>query len=168
MIRLGARIAEGIQLSDYTPDMMPHAMQNVTAGLAKRETPINDFRVGNFWAFHVKEDPEISMYEARRERIWRGAIAAKYEHELRPHLDSDEEVQLVIDNWDNFFKAFYTRTGDIDNVPEEIVNSMIEGMSSTGGFDVIDRDLELGFDQSICYCFALVIVEAIWPMQMGW
>lgn len=50
MIRMGARVADGIQVSDFTPEMMPDAMENVNAGMAKREKPANDFRIGNFWA----------------------------------------------------------------------------------------------------------------------
>ncbi|MGI9290604.1 MAG: LLM class flavin-dependent oxidoreductase [Gammaproteobacteria bacterium] len=142
MIRAGARLADGIQLSDYTPDMMPEANENLAKGFEKREWPKDKFRVGNFWAWHIKKDEQASLKEARRELIWRGAIAGKSEHEIRPHVSSDEEVQLVIDNWDNFFKAFWTRSGDIDNVPEKIVNDMIDGMSSTGGLDAIDREIE--------------------------
>jgi hypothetical protein len=57
-------------------------------------------------------------------------------------VDSDEEVQLIIDNWDNFFKAFWTRSGEIDNVPEGIVNKLIAGMSSSGDHSDIDREVE--------------------------
>jgi hypothetical protein len=141
MIRMGARVADAIQLSDYTVDMMPIAMDNLEKGFAKREWPSDDFRLGNFWAWHIKQDKAASFKEARRELIWRGAIAAKYEHDIRPHVDSEEEVQLVIDNWDNFFKAFWTRSGDIDNVPAETVNKLIAGMSSAGDLHDIDREV---------------------------
>ena len=142
MIRMGARVADAIQLSDYTVDMMPEALENIHKGFEKREWPSDKFRVGNFWAWHIKEDEEAAFREARRELIWRGAIAGKNFAEIRPHVDSDEQVQLVIDNWDNFFKAFWTRSGDIDNVPDELVNQLIAGMSSTGGLDDIDREVE--------------------------
>jgi alkanesulfonate monooxygenase SsuD/methylene tetrahydromethanopterin reductase-like flavin-dependent oxidoreductase (luciferase family) len=142
MIRMGARIADGIQVSDFTPEMMPEAMENVQKGFAKREWPSENFRIGNFWAWHIKEDKAASFKEARRELIWRGAIAAKYDDEIRTHVDSDEEVQLIIDNWDNFFKAFWTRSGDIDNVPEETVNKLIAGMSSAGDINDIAREVE--------------------------
>ena len=142
MIRMGARIADGIQVSDFTVDMLPDAMNNVAKGLAKREQPADTFRVGNFWAFHIKQDIEKSMYEARRELIWRGAIAAKYEHDIAPHVDGADEVKRVIENWDNFFKAFWTRTGQIDNVPEKIVNDLIAGMSSAGDLSAMDREIE--------------------------
>ncbi len=142
MIRMGARIADAIQLSDYTVDMMPTAMENVAKGFEKREWPTDDFRLGNFWAWHIKEDRAASMKEARRELIWRGAIAGKFAHDIRPHVDSDDEVQMVIDNWDNFFKAFWTRSGDIDNVPNETVEKLIAGMSSAGDMSDIDREVE--------------------------
>jgi alkanesulfonate monooxygenase SsuD/methylene tetrahydromethanopterin reductase-like flavin-dependent oxidoreductase (luciferase family) len=142
MIRMGARIADGIQLSDFTVEMMPDAMENVKQGFEKREWPADNFRIGNFWAWHIKQDKAASMQEARRELIWRGAIAAKYDYDIRPHVDSDEEVQLIIDNWDSFFKAFWSRSGEIDNVPEETLQKLIAGMSSAGDVNDIDREVE--------------------------
>jgi alkanesulfonate monooxygenase SsuD/methylene tetrahydromethanopterin reductase-like flavin-dependent oxidoreductase (luciferase family) len=142
MIRMGARIADGIQVSDFTVEMMADAMENVQAGLEKRERPTDDFRVGNFWAWHIKKDRDVSMYEARRELIWRGAIVAKYEDELRAFTHNDDEVQLILDNWMNFLKAFWTRSGEIDGVPEDLVNRLIAGMSSAGDLDDLDREIE--------------------------
>ena len=142
MIRMGARLADGIQLSDFTVDMMPAAMENVGRGLAARSEPANDFRVGNFWAWHIKKDREVSMYEARRELIWRGAIAAKYENEIRPFCHDDEEVALVIDKYMNFLEAFWTRSGKIKEVPEDLVNRLIAGMSSAGDMNDLDGELE--------------------------
>lgn len=142
MIRMGARLADGIQLSDFTVDMVPEAMQNVRAGLEKRDRPADGFRVGNFWAFHIKKDREVSMYEARRELIWRGAIAAKNARDIAPHVDGEDEVQAVIDNWDNFFKAFWTRSGQIDGISPDIASRLIAGMSSAGDLDALDAEIE--------------------------
>jgi alkanesulfonate monooxygenase SsuD/methylene tetrahydromethanopterin reductase-like flavin-dependent oxidoreductase (luciferase family) len=135
MIRMGARVADGIQVSDFTVEMMPAAMNNVRAGLAKRAKPADEFRIGNFWAWHIKEDRDVSMYEARRELIWRGAVVAKMEDELRVFTKDDDEVQLILDNWMNFLKAYWTRSGEIDGVPEDLVNRLIAGMSSAGDLD---------------------------------
>ncbi len=142
MLRMGARLADGVQISDATPDMIPNAMENVRAGLAKREVAADNFRIGNFWAFHIKADKEVSYYEARRELIWRGAIAARYAHEIRPFCHDDDEVKLVIDKWDNFFKAFWTRSGKIDDVPEDLVNRLIRGMSSAGDLSQLDKEID--------------------------
>ena len=82
------------------------------------------------------------MYEARRELIWRGAIAGKYAQHIRPHVDSDEEVQQTLDHWDDMFKAYWTRSGQIENMPDNLVNRLIKGMSSAGGADAIDAEIE--------------------------
>ncbi|TDJ42682.1 MAG: LLM class flavin-dependent oxidoreductase [Gammaproteobacteria bacterium] len=142
MIQLGARIAEGIQLSDFTPDMMPAAMQNVHAGLAKRATPADDFRVGNFWAWHIKQDRAASMYEARRELIWRGAVVGMIKQDLMPHLHDEAEYDLMLENWDNFRIAFRNRSGNIEGVPDELVSRLIAGMSSAGDFSDIEKELD--------------------------
>jgi alkanesulfonate monooxygenase SsuD/methylene tetrahydromethanopterin reductase-like flavin-dependent oxidoreductase (luciferase family) len=142
MIRMGARVADGIQVSDFTVAMLPEAKQNIAAGLAKRDEPIDDFRFGNFWAWHIKEDHDASMYEARRELIWRGAVVGKEAELLKEFLHDDDEVKLVIDSWDIFHKANWTRSGNIEGVPEDIVNRLIAGLSSAGGLNSLDAELE--------------------------
>ncbi|MGI9309666.1 MAG: LLM class flavin-dependent oxidoreductase [Gammaproteobacteria bacterium] len=141
-IRMGARIADGIQLSDYTPDMMPEAMEYVNAGLAKRDNPIEDFRVGNFWAWHIKKDREASMYEGRRELIWRGGIIGQIRKDIRPHCHDEAEVDLVIEHWEELRIAFRNRSGKIDGIPNELVERLIHGMASAGDMGDIDREIE--------------------------
>ena len=142
MQRMGGRIADGVQVSDFTVEQMPEAMDHIRDGLARREQPADDFRIGNFWAWHIKEERAAAMYEARRELIWRGALVARQAHELRAFTNDDDEVQLVIDNWENFLKAYWTRTGEIDGVPDDLVTRLIDGMSSTGDLDDLERELE--------------------------
>jgi 5,10-methylenetetrahydromethanopterin reductase len=141
MIRMGAQCADGIQVSDFTVDMMPATIENVQAGFERRgETPA-DFRLGNFWAWHVKADREASLWEARRELIWRGAIVGKEEHILRKFCHDDEELRVIMDNWENFRKAFWTRSGQIDGVPPDLITRLIEGLSSAGDLDDLDREI---------------------------
>jgi len=142
MIRAGARLADGVFLSDYTVEMMPAAIENLDEGFARREWPKDNFRLNNFWAWHIKNDKEKSRIEGNNELIWRGAIAAKYAHHIRPHVDSDEEVQLIIDNWDSFLQAFWKRDGEIPNVPEETTTKLLDGMSSWGDLSNIDQEIE--------------------------
>jgi len=146
MIRMSARVADGLQFSDFTPDHMPEAMKNVQAGLAKRDSSATvaaeDFRIGNFWAWHIKKDREVSMYEARRELIWRGAIIAQKREDIRPFCHDESEVDLVIDNWEELRIAFRTRTGKIDSIPNDLLERLIAGMSSAGDISDIDREVE--------------------------
>ena len=142
MIRMGAEVAEGIQVSNFTVDMMPEAIENLQAGFAKRGNRPDDFRVGNFWAWHVKADRDVSLWEARRELIWRGAIIGKEEHVLRHFCHDDDEVSVIMDNWENFRKAFWTKSGEIEGVPPDLVSRLIEGLASAGGLEDLDKEIE--------------------------
>ena len=141
-IRLGGRLADGIQFSDFTVDMLPDAMERISEGLARRETPIDDFRIGNFWAWHIKKDREASMYEGRRELIWRAAVVARVEKELRKYCHDDDELKLIIDHWEELRIAFRSRTGEIPSIPNDLLERLIHGMSSAGTLDDIDREIE--------------------------
>lgn len=142
MIRMGARVADSIQLSDFTVSQMPGVMENVEKGFAKREEPTDDFRIGNFWAFHIKKDLDASMHEARRELIWRGAIIGQIEEEIMPFLHGEDEMKIVMDNWENIRIAFRNRSGVIEGIPDDIINRLIAGMSSAGDLNSIDQEVE--------------------------
>jgi 5,10-methylenetetrahydromethanopterin reductase len=140
MLEMAGRIADGTQMSDVTPEKIEHHMADLRKGLAEREKPEGDFRIGNFWAWHIKADPEVSMYEARRELVFRGEMLPP-KYDMLPYV-TEEERALVIDKWGNFAKAFWTRSGVIEDVPEDIVNRLIAGCSSAGGLDAIDAQIE--------------------------
>ncbi len=80
------------------------------------------------------------MYEARRSLAWRTQVVPPF-HGLDLILEQDD-VQLVKDNFDNFAKAYYTRSGQIDGVPPELVEYLIHAVASAGDYGDIDRELE--------------------------
>lgn len=140
MLELAGRLADGTQMSDVTPEKIGHHMEHLRAGLAARTTPADDFRVGNFWAWHIKADRDRSMYEARRELVFRGELLPP-KYDMEPYVTAVER-QLVIDKWQNFAKAFWTRSGRIEDVPESIVNRLIAACSSAGDLRDIDHQIE--------------------------
>jgi alkanesulfonate monooxygenase SsuD/methylene tetrahydromethanopterin reductase-like flavin-dependent oxidoreductase (luciferase family) len=140
MLRMAGRVADGTQMSDVTPEKIGHHMEALRQGLAERTKPADDFRVGNFWAWHVKKDREKSMYEARRELVFRGELLPP-KYDMEPYVTA-EERQLVIDKWQNFAKAFWTRSGVIEDVPKSIVNRLIAACSSAGDLSDIDAQIE--------------------------
>ena len=140
MLEMAGRIADGTQMSDVTPEKIGHHMEYLRAGLAARTTPAEDFRVGNFWAWHIKADREKSMYEARRELVFRGELLPP-KYDMEPYVTA-EERQLVIDKWQNFAKAFWTRSGKIEDVPESIITRLIAACSSAGDMQDIEHQIE--------------------------
>ena len=144
MLRLGAQCADALQMSDVALPMLDEAMDNIKIGLGRREAPAEDFRVGNFWAWHIKEDKEVSYKEARRELIYRGSLLPPFSLH---HFLTEDEAQIVIDNWNSganneFLKAYISRSGEIQNVPETLVSTLVSALCSAGDLNDIDRELE--------------------------
>lgn len=143
MVKMAAGgVADGLQFSDFTTDMVAEAMPGLRSALAGRDPQPEDFRIGNFWAWHIKPERDAGMYEARRELIWRGAVIGREKHILRRFVKDDDELQVILDNFDNFRKANWTRSGEIEGVPEDLVNRLIDGLSSAGGIEDLESELE--------------------------
>jgi 5,10-methylenetetrahydromethanopterin reductase len=139
MLRMGGRIADGLQLGDVVPERVPEVMVDIQAGLAKRAYPAEGFRIGNFWAWHIKEDREASLHEARRKLFSRAELLPPYiglDHLLEPN-----EAQIVRDNFRNFIMADITGSGEIKNVPPQLVQRLIDNICSAGGLDAIDHEV---------------------------
>lgn len=140
MLRMGGRIADGIQVGDVTAERLPEVMRDIRAGLAKRKWPAEDFRIGNFWAWHIKKDRAASMHEARVGLFARAEVIPP--HIGLDHLLDKEEAQLVRDKYRNFLVAGVTGTGDIKGVPPDLVQRLIDAVSSSGDYNDIDREVE--------------------------
>jgi alkanesulfonate monooxygenase SsuD/methylene tetrahydromethanopterin reductase-like flavin-dependent oxidoreductase (luciferase family) len=140
MLRMGARVADGIQVGDVVPSRVSEVMKDVNKGLAKRSYAADDFRVGNFWAWHMKKDREQSLHEARRKLFARAEIIPP--HIGLDHLLDADEAQLVRGNFRNFLMADIDGSGDIKGVPVELVQRIIDEVCSAGSYAELDREVE--------------------------
>jgi alkanesulfonate monooxygenase SsuD/methylene tetrahydromethanopterin reductase-like flavin-dependent oxidoreductase (luciferase family) len=144
MLRMSARRADGIHMSDLTVEMVAEAVAIVSATLAKYDRTPEGFEFNNFWAFHVKEDGNEAELEARSRLVLRGLLMPQY---IEPFLDA-EEVQLVRGNMESFYQPFYDRQkflagdGAIENVPEETVAKLVRNLTLTAS--TADLDSQLG------------------------
>ncbi|MCZ2154645.1 MAG: LLM class flavin-dependent oxidoreductase [Bryobacterales bacterium] len=129
MITMGARVADGMQLGDMPIERMPEVRDNIAKGMSKRKKPPEDFRLGNFFGWHIKKDKVSAYREARREIAIRGRML---HNEFISHLLEPEQCQVVRDNFVAFMQAFWDRSGNIQGVPDEIVLPLIHGMTATG------------------------------------
>ncbi len=139
MLRMGGEYADSVQMSDVTVPRIDEAVADVRRGMARRREPAADFRIGNFWAWHIRKDREKSMYEARRELVYRGEMVPPF-NGLEQVLDAGD-IQIVKDHWTNFVKAYRTRSGVIEGVPESLVNHLIAELASAGDLGNIDQEL---------------------------
>ena len=145
MLRMGGRIADGLQIGDVTPARTPEVIADIRLGLEQRKYPADDFRIGNFWAWHIKKDRAASLYEARCQLFARAEVIAPnigLDHLVQENKITAEEAQLVRDNFTNFIMAMIDRSGVIKGVPEDLVQRLIDEVSSSGDLDDIDREIE--------------------------
>ena len=139
MMRMGGRVADGVFVGCTPPEIMAPAMENVRTGISRRDKPPEDFRANTFWAWHIKEDRDEAYRESRRELAWRGR---KLDPELLVNWLTEEEAQFVQDNFQAYVDAYFDRTGIVKGVPDDINDRLMHGMTSTGGLEDLDREIE--------------------------
>lgn len=139
MMRMEARVADGVFIGCTPPELIESAMDNVRIGIGKREPGAAPIRVNSFWAWHVKKDRKEAYRESRRELAWR---ARKLDGDLIKLWLTPDEVQTVVSNFDKFVAAWFDRSGNIQGVSEEMCNRLCEGLTSTGGIEDLDREIE--------------------------
>jgi alkanesulfonate monooxygenase SsuD/methylene tetrahydromethanopterin reductase-like flavin-dependent oxidoreductase (luciferase family) len=139
MMRMEGRVADGVYVGCTPPEVMEAAMEQVRTGISRRDNPNDAVRANTFWAWHIKEDRDEAYRESRRELAWR---ARKLDAEMVAMYCNEEETQMVRDNYDAFVAAWFDRSGNVQGVPEELCNRLCEGLTSTGGLDDIDREVE--------------------------
>lgn len=138
MLRMAAGVADGVMMGDIAPTMFDWPMPVLNEALKEQGRADEGFRISNFLAWHVKEDREASMWEARRELVIRGWLDR---HWVEPFL-SPEDVQIVIDNKWSFLDAFRKKSGNIEGVPEHIVSTLAEQLSCAGDLSDLDQHIE--------------------------
>ena len=139
MMRMQARVADGVFIGCTPTEIIGPAMENIRLGEAKRAADMGPLHVNAFWAWHIKADRAEAYRESRRELAWR---ARKLDGDLIRLWLSPEEVDLVTRNFDRFVDAYFDRSGNVKGVPEAICNRLCEGLTSTGGLDDLDREIE--------------------------
>ncbi len=136
--KLSTELADGLITSDFVVPLMKEFIAATHAELEAAGRSPAVFRISNFWAWHIKEDPQASRAEARRELMLRGWLRDKY---FAPFLDADE-LQTMRDHEQDFLNAFLRGSDVIENVPPGLVDKMIENISFVGGLDRIDAAID--------------------------
>ncbi|MDJ0926254.1 MAG: LLM class flavin-dependent oxidoreductase [Gammaproteobacteria bacterium] len=136
--RLSAELADGLITSDFVVPLMRDFVAATHADLIAAGRSPDEFRISNFWAWHIKEDAEASWAEARRELMLRGWLGEQY---FAPFLDADE-LKVMRDHEQDFLNAFLRGTDVIENVPPDLVSKMIENISFVGGLDQLEPAID--------------------------
>ena len=138
MLRMSAAIADGVMMSDVPLQRMPEVLACIDQGLADAGRARRDFRVNNFFAWHISADRDESMREARRELVWRGLLQKWHTSTFL----TEEDAEFVEANRGAFLNAFLARTHVIEGVADHVIDALVENLTFAGGPDDIERVIE--------------------------
>jgi 5,10-methylenetetrahydromethanopterin reductase len=139
MIASSAKYSQGIFVGDHLPHHVARINETIKAEQAKIGRDDPDFRLLNFWAWHVKEDQEAARAEAR---IWLAMRATPWPHYYHHDILPEEEMQVVWDNIMDINQAFYKRDPDIKSVPKDILDRLVDQCAATSSIDNIDHEIQ--------------------------
>jgi len=137
MLKMGARYADGIMTSDFTPSRLRWAREFIDPVLQERGLDPDTFPLINFWAWHVREDGAAAQAEARFYLLARGTIWEPYIHDV---VDKDE-AQIVKKHYPAFIRA-YRKTPDIEGMPEDIMQKIVGHGVAASALADIDVEIE--------------------------
>lgn len=135
MFRMAARVADGAMMSDFTLPMVKDAVKIMDQALTANQRPKENFLINNFWAWHVKQDKQEAIKEARRNLALRGVLQRNY---LTAFLN-EEDCDFVVSHMDAFWQAFRRKTHIIEGVPERIITALVDNLTSTGDLTELDK-----------------------------
>ena len=139
MLRMGAGSADGIMLADLgLPSVVVDRVDFAVNALKESGRPREELRINDFLGWHVKEDAEETYREARRELLIRAFLMKDW---LTPFL-SEEEADFVQENKGAFIRAYQDRTGNIEGIPQDIIDRITDSLTITTPVAGFDKALE--------------------------
>jgi alkanesulfonate monooxygenase SsuD/methylene tetrahydromethanopterin reductase-like flavin-dependent oxidoreductase (luciferase family) len=138
MLRMASGIGDGIMLGDTTPTRLESSLRQIEKNLESHGRKREDLRVNCLIAWHVKQNRDASMSEARRHLALRGMLDTWF---LETFLDEDE-CRLVDTHRKNFFKAYKQKTEVIEDVPDVIVDKLVDNLTMAGDEGDVARHIE--------------------------
>ena len=134
MLRMAARCADGIMMSDMPPGPAAQAIATLDAALNAHGRQRPEFATNVFTAWHVYQDRDHALREARRWLLLRGIFRPWM---LAEFLDQ-ADVDLVMASEAAFARAFAAGSHLVDGVPDRVLNTMVDRLTLSGSPDKLE------------------------------
>ena len=138
MLRMAARVADGSMMSDMPLPLAAAAIDKLDRALEQQSKSRPAFQTNAFAAWHLYDDRERAVREARQWMVLRGIFRP---WALSAFLD-DDAVELVMRSADAFWTAFRTGSHIIDGVPDDVLDAMVDNLAFVGSYGDIDQQVE--------------------------
>jgi alkanesulfonate monooxygenase SsuD/methylene tetrahydromethanopterin reductase-like flavin-dependent oxidoreductase (luciferase family) len=139
LLKSSAKYAQGIYLGDHHPEHVQAVRDMIQPSIDEFNPHKDTFRLCNFWAWHVKEDPEEALAEAR---MWLAARITPWPAYYHRGILPEDEMQIVWDNLDALNRAFYSQTSEIPEIPREILDKMCRSCTAASPLDELDFEID--------------------------
>jgi alkanesulfonate monooxygenase SsuD/methylene tetrahydromethanopterin reductase-like flavin-dependent oxidoreductase (luciferase family) len=138
MLRMAARHADGVMLSDLTPAICAERIGWVLGHLKEFGRPSWQFRFNNFLAWHVYEDRQKARREARQ---WLG-----YRGLFRPWVIttfmSQADYDVIEAHKAEIYAMPFRGTWSVDGVPDRILDKLVDELTLCGSPGEVPRIIE--------------------------
>lgn len=138
MLRAAARYAQGIMVSDFTPDRIRRTHDLIDPVLIENGRDPARYPLNNFWAWHVQESREQAQREARIYLAVRGTIYPDYIGDVV----NEAEAKIVLDHTSAFINAYQQKSPDVEGVSDDILTKIVDHGVSASPLSEIDREIE--------------------------
>ncbi|MGI9342785.1 MAG: LLM class flavin-dependent oxidoreductase [Gammaproteobacteria bacterium] len=138
MLRMAARVADGSMMSDLPALLAAAAMQTLGDALADHDRSRTAYETSAFAAWHVYDDAEQAIREARQWLVLRGIFRPWV---LETLLEQDD-VDLVMRSADAFWTAFRTGSHEVEGVPDAVLDAMVRNLAFVGDRAGVDAQID--------------------------
>ncbi len=138
MLRMAARVGDGVMLSDMPVAMTAAAIAELDAALAAHGKSRPAFETNAFTAWHVYADVRRARREARQWLLLRGIFRPWL---LASFLEPDD-VALVMNSQRAFVEAFHAGSPDVAGVPDRVPDALVDHITICSDFDDLDAIVE--------------------------
>jgi alkanesulfonate monooxygenase SsuD/methylene tetrahydromethanopterin reductase-like flavin-dependent oxidoreductase (luciferase family) len=138
MLRMAAKAADGIFMSDLSPGLAKGAIEAVHNRMQEIGRDPTGFRFNNFMAMYVYDDLAEARHEARR---WIGFRAIFREYMMREFMDADE-FQQVLDHIPQIYAMAPKNESYVEGLDDELLERSVDNLTLTGTTDDLDGIIE--------------------------
>jgi len=139
MLASSAKYAQGIFLGDHLPEHVVTVNETIKSAQAEVGRVIENFPLLNFWAWHVKESQDEARAEAR---MWLSVRVTPWPVYYHRGILPDEDMQVVWDNLPAINQAFFNQDPNIEGIPQDILDRLVDRCSSTSSIDNLDHEID--------------------------
>lgn len=137
MLRMAATVADGIMLSDLPPALCAGIIADARAQRAAAGHAEDTFEFSNFKAWHIYEDREEAIREARQWLAYRGL----FRRWVVTTFLSDADYDLIEAQKANLYAATELGAHTITGIPERILDALVANLTLAGHVSELDAKI---------------------------